>query len=48
MNTNTKKESPSQTKRALSQVKISFIRQIGNVLLKSITAALSRALGRHR
>lgn len=48
MNNNSKKEIPSQTKRAFSQVKISFIRQIGNVLLKSITAALSRALGRHR
>lgn len=48
METVKKKEIPSQTKRVLSQVKISFIRQIGNVLLKSITAALSRTLGRHR
>lgn len=38
----------SQTKRAINQVKMSAIRQIGNVLLKALTAFLSRALGRYK
>lgn len=38
----------SQAKRAINQVKVSAIRQIGNVLLKSLTAFLSRFLGRYR
>jgi hypothetical protein len=38
------KERESASKRAMNQVKISAIRQIGNVLLKSLTQFLSKRL----
>jgi hypothetical protein len=40
--TNNQKESHSQ--RAINQVKVSAIRQISNVLLKSLTHFLSKVL----
>lgn len=38
----------SQTKRVIQQVKTNAIRQVGNVLIKALTAFLSRLLGRNR
>lgn len=43
-----KQNKESQAKRAINQVKVSAIRQVGNVLLKSLTAFLSRFLGRYK
>lgn len=43
-----KPQKESQAKRAINQVKVSAIRQIGNVLLKSLTVFLSRFLGRYK
>ena len=43
-----KPQKDSQAKRAINQVKVSAIRQVGNVLLKSLTAFLSRFLGRYK
>lgn len=40
--TNIPKETPSQ--RAIGQIKVSAIRQISNVLLKSLTHFLSKVL----
>jgi hypothetical protein len=37
----------SQSKRAINQLKVSAIRQVGNVLIKSLTAVLSKVLKRH-